>query len=523
MGKLLDIFVEWARKERRWPLLAPLLLPALIKFSQEYFHIPFREATTHWSVLLAGGALLVATGALYCVVQPQGLKERLWLGGSLTVVGLSVVAAGVWQLRPALLPSDHLIVAIARLSAVTPGARDDADNLAYSLEQVLRDKQQSGLSLEVKRLTLEVTGTDERSRRAAAVAIAKSREGSAHVVVWGDVRRDEGNLYVEPRLTVARPLGKELPGDRSPGRYSSEGPSHISFKQRLSTDVAELVTFLYGLALFNAGQWKEAGNVFEKSQSPANRVYHATTLINLYIDHFRKTGEIATRLDLLNSAEVELRAANQALLDAHDFNLAALGLIKQGHVYRMQAQWPKAIELYNQAEDAAKQGRDVIRQAEALAWRALAESSRLNLGRAFADASQAVTLAESTDDKELLARALDILGTVQLAQGDLSGAEASLNREITVASEAKDPNTAYFAYLNRSDVYFKSALRCDFHRSFKPCYQELDRARADLERARAIADKLGHSGLARKTQDLIDNVEVARTLLKSQEATYQKK
>lgn len=215
-------------------------------------------------------------------------------------------------------------------------------------------------------------------------------------------------------------------------------------------------------------------------------------------------------------------AANQALLDANDFNLAALGLIKQGHIYRMQAQWPKAIKLYQQAEDVAKRGRDVVRQADALAWRALAESSRGNLGQAFADATQAVRLAESTDDKELLARALDMLGTVQIAQGDLSGAAGTLNREVSVASQAKDPNTAYFAYLNRSDVYFKSAMRCNFQRSFKPCYHALDRARADLEQALAIAGKLGHSGLARQTQEFIANVEALRDLIKSQEATYHK-
>jgi hypothetical protein len=37
MSKLIDIFVEWAHQQRRWPLLFLLAVPAIVKFSEEYF------------------------------------------------------------------------------------------------------------------------------------------------------------------------------------------------------------------------------------------------------------------------------------------------------------------------------------------------------------------------------------------------------------------------------------------------------------------------------------------------------
>ena len=220
--------------------------------------------------------------------------------------------------------------------------------------------------------------------------------------------------------------------------------------------------------------------------------------IDGFVDQFRKTGDMRTRLPDLAQAEAELAASNRMLAARQDWSALALGLIKQGHTYRMQAQWPNAVALYQQAEDAARRGRNVVHQADALAWRALAESSRRNVGQAFADAVQAVRLAETTDDKDLLARALDVLGTVQIAQRDLAGAADTLNREVAVASQAKDPIAAYYAYLNRSDVYLKSGERCDFQRSFEPCYQALDRARGDLQQAFTIAQKLGYFALARQ-------------------------
>ena len=197
----------------------------------------------------------------------------------------------------------------------------------------------------------------------------------------------------------------------------------------------------------------------------------------------------------------------------------ALGLIKQGSVHRMQSQWQSAVTLYQQAEEAAKRGRHVVYQSDALGYRALAETSRRNNGQALADATEAVRLAGTIDDKDLLARVLSVLGAVQVAQGDLVGALATVNREIAAASQAKDP-APYYAYLNRADVFIKIAERCDYQREFDPCYQALDSARADLQQAVGVARKLGYSGLARQAEEFIGSVEARRALTKSRESAH---
>ena len=243
--------------------------------------------------------------------------------------------------------------------------------------------------------------------------------------------------------------------------------------------------------------------------------------IDAFVETFRKTGDIRSRMGDLAQADRELVASNQMLADRGDWAALALGLIKQGHIQRMQSNWVPAIALYRQAGEAARRAGSVVHQADALAWGALAEASRPNLGQALTDATQAVRLVESTGDKDLLARALDVLGTVQLGQRDLAGAADTLNREVAVAAQAKDPMASYFAYLNRSDVYLKTGEKCDFQRAFEPCYQALDLARADLQRARDIAQRQGFAALARQTEQFIANVETRRGLIKSQESMHQ--
>ncbi len=243
--------------------------------------------------------------------------------------------------------------------------------------------------------------------------------------------------------------------------------------------------------------------------------------IDAFVEAFRKTGDIRSRMGDLAQAERELAASNQMLAARGDWSALALGLIKQGHIQRMQSNWVPAIALYRQAGEAARRAGNVAPQADALAWGALAEASRPNLGQAFTDATQAVRLAEPTGDKDLLARALDVLGSVQIGQRDLAGAADTLNREVAVAAQAKDPMAPYFAYLNRSDVYLKTAEKCDFQRAFEPCYQALDLARADLQEALAITRRQGFAALAQQTEQFLANLESRRALIKSQESTHQ--
>ena len=134
----------------------------------------------------------------------------------------------------------------------------------------------------------------------------------------------------------------------------------------------------------------------------------------------------------------------------------------------MQGQWQPAVQLYTLAEEAARRGNDVVRQSDALSWRGLAQQSLRNLGQAVTDATQAVRLAETTADKDILAQALDVLGTAQLAQGDVAAAAATLNREVAVAAEAKKPMAVWFAYSNRSDVYKKTAETCNYGTILRP-------------------------------------------------------
>jgi CHAT domain-containing protein len=246
----------------------------------------------------------------------------------------------------------------------------------------------------------------------------------------------------------------------------------------------------------------------------------AVARIDSVIDRFRRTGDTRLQVSELLQAGAELSASNRALAARQNWSALAFGLIKQGHVHRLQGQLTEAITLYQSAQEAATRGRDVVRQSDALAWRALVESSRRNLGPAVSIATQAVQLAETTSNKDILAQALDVLGSAQIAQLNLVGAGDTTNREIAVAEQATDPTAAYYAYLNRSDLYFKLGDRCDYNTSFDACRQAFDRAKGDLEHAASIVRRLGYVGLVQQTDQLLRNTVDRQALMQTQQSKH---
>ena len=176
----------------------------------------------------------------------------------------------------------------------------------------------------------------------------------------------------------------------------------------------------------------------------------AVARIDSVIDQFRRTGDTRLQVSELLQAGAELSASNRALAARQNWSALAFGLIKEGHVHRLQGQWAEAIPFYQSAQEAATRGRDVVRQTT----RSRGARSRNRRGgisvAAVSIATQAVQLAETTSDKNVLARALDVLGSAQIAQLNLVGAGETTNREVAVAEQATDPTAAYYAYLNRS-------------------------------------------------------------------------
>lgn len=217
--------------------------------------------------------------------------------------------------------------------------------------------------------------------------------------------------------------------------------------------------------------------------------------LDAVVAHIRRTGERQSQSVLLEQARADLGLSNRQLAQRGDQRALALGLIKQGHTFRLQGQWPMAIQLYQEALGAARRAADGGLQSESLAWKALAESYRQERGQALADAAEAVQLAEHAGSTDQLALALNTLEGIQIDQGDLTAAAATINRELAVAARVRDPMAMVYALLGRHKVLYRQGSKCDYKVAFQACKQNLDQSLADIKASIQILERLGYTYL----------------------------
>ena len=250
---------------------------------------------------------------------------------------------------------------------------------------------------------------------------------------------------------------------------------------------------------------------------PLAQQQRANQRLEAWLDQARRSGDFQAGRDTLIQLEADYAQSNAALAQRGLTKELALGQIKQGSVWRIQGQLARATALYTQAAATARRGGHVAMEADALGWLAFALLSDGQLGQALTEVTRALGLAETAGQADVLARVLDVYASVQIAQRDLPGAAATLEREVVLAATLPaglDATMAsFYALLNRSDVYLKIAERCDFQRDFDPCLQAAERARTDMLAVQAIARRQGFAGLEQQAAGMLRGIEARRELI----------
>jgi CHAT domain-containing protein/tetratricopeptide (TPR) repeat protein len=238
--------------------------------------------------------------------------------------------------------------------------------------------------------------------------------------------------------------------------------------------------------------------------------------IDLFVEHFRKTGDFKTRVaELLAPAQNELVSSHQGFNAVGDLSGAALSLIKLGAIQRALSQWQAALEVYQEAVKTARAAKHTAHHADALTGLAMTEDNSRNSASALVHIAEAIELAGSVSDKKYLFEALSVKGEVLTRQGNLAAAADSLNRALELAPQVTEEKL-FYPYLDRGDVYQKLADQCDFQKDISVCQEQYELARADYERAGAVAQKRGWTGLQKLTDSFVSSLATKQAMLQSQ-------
>lgn len=244
--------------------------------------------------------------------------------------------------------------------------------------------------------------------------------------------------------------------------------------------------------------------------------------VDAYVEHMRKTGDTTSRRPDLVRAEQELFASYGALLSRGDVAGATLSALRFGDAKRLLGQLDVATEVYREAERLARRANHPEHVAKALMGQVKVEFlGRKNLGAALAYAEAAERVSAPIADRKYLFEALNYRGSIQVAQGDLIGGGDALNRALSMGETLGDKTLLVFAHMDRGEVYQKHAEKCDYQRTFAPCYEAFRLARKDYERALTLAQELGWAGLVPPTRQILKGLDERLRLIEIQEKAHE--
>ena len=214
--------------------------------------------------------------------------------------------------------------------------------------------------------------------------------------------------------------------------------------------------------------------------------------IDHWTDHVVRTGDAKSTVSELAAAQSELKASYDLFLKRQDFASASLSAIKMADIQRFVNQWGQAVPIYQIAIGLAQTANRTDYQTKGLARMAYSELQLGNTDAAGDHIREAVRLGANCGNKDFYFEALDTAGQIEVKRGNLAAAGEYLDRALAMSGQIGDKRQLYMAYNDRADIYDQLAQKCTYQRNFDVCYQALELARADYQKALAITQELGY-------------------------------
>ena len=310
MNELLKAFVEWAKNPKQYPLLFLLSISGVYWFVGQYYGLSeLREIIYHKTFILFCGIIILITGATYTLIDFKKRQvSRYLVGGSLSLIGISGIVIGIFLSMPYELESDRLVVSIAGFDYVkdenTGATKNDSNSIRVFFFAELNKKVKAGVPIEIKRSSIIVPyGANINEGMHLARRLGRSREDCAHIIVWGKVGRYEDKLSVWPVLTVSQQFGNM---DTLGVDFDDIFDKPLAFPKSYSSQIADIITTICGIAFFKNAQWHDAIKSFTQAERYEAKAMLGMTFLKL--NDFQKS--VIAFQDALNYVPQDLAALN---------------------------------------------------------------------------------------------------------------------------------------------------------------------------------------------------------------------
>lgn len=298
-----------------------LLTVPIFQVIKNIFNISYRQTFTHWCFILVFGLLVLTSGIIDLIKYEQKIFN-LWPGGLLISVGIFLLTIGfctylgyeykysailnlvisvlviisIYNLKRPVLSDELFTITVLKFTPISDGAVDESKNIQHRIEKRLNDVSKN-IPIRIIHKNENVPySLNEMKRQEKAIKISDYK---SHIVLWGDFRKDDGEIFIEPRISIVQDLsiGKLIPKNLS--TYISNEPNNLELKKFVTNKVSDIVTLIYGLAYYNSRNWNKAIEILQHSNSNEARYYNAICIYEKAKDEKNPIPSIKNSISIL--------------------------------------------------------------------------------------------------------------------------------------------------------------------------------------------------------------------------------
>ncbi|MFC1481790.1 tetratricopeptide repeat protein [Candidatus Neomarinimicrobiota bacterium] len=270
-----------------WPLLISVAFFYYIKKENGLDHY---ETWQYWLARHVFGWGAVSPFILPILTTLNFSHSNL-LNVILLAAGAALIVESFIHRKPPELPDDKIVVTIANFESLGASDKDQGTLFARRVERELAEKS---APIIVKRFNKSAKGESIEARQQNAQKIGRSHWGHAHIVLWGEISLEDGELYIQPELAIAQqPQRYSLVGEEITAQRCME-PEHLSLKKRLAGEIADIVILILGIAYYRSEELDDAVNILDQVKDLAGLMYSGFTQVALAhrstdpVKHYRK-------------------------------------------------------------------------------------------------------------------------------------------------------------------------------------------------------------------------------------------
>lgn len=260
-------FFEWAKSDKQYPLLFPFSLIFVYLFVNRYIQTEtFKETIDHEYFLIVAAAIFCITGINYALIDFKKRRIiRYSAGGLFCILGFAFIFLVFFQRTSPELPNDKLVISVAEFDyeSGTKATKNDSISIQAFIYHELRKRALNGVPITInKPQHLVKFGNGIPDGAIRAKKLGTSRKGAAHIVMWGQLGRYEEKLWVMPIVTICQPFGDIQTREIKINVLFDEP---MEFSKRYSSEIADVLTIICGLAFYANGLYGEAITSFKET------------------------------------------------------------------------------------------------------------------------------------------------------------------------------------------------------------------------------------------------------------------